>query len=242
MIAPPCITFPVVVRFGAHSSRPRTHSRSASSSSIPSSTANGIRSRISAALGEEGSGAIEPMLPRSRPAGQNEPMSAEGLRAAEEKMRCAGQPDEAVRAFRRNYERVEAGESGYLRSEDLEPVSDVATLAESDEVDPGEALAQVVAIKLHGGLATTMGLRHPKSLVQAREGHTFLDIIIGQVLALRDRHQVRLPLVLMNSEATRSETLQALRRHPELDVGLPLEFMQSMVPKLERDTLDPVSC
>jgi UTP--glucose-1-phosphate uridylyltransferase len=168
-------------------------------------------------------------------------MSAEGLRAAEEKMRSAGQPEEAVRGFRRAYERVDAGESAYLRSEDLEPVSDVAALDAIPEVDPAESLEHVAVIKLNGGLATTMGLRQPKSLIEAREGHTFLDIIIGQVLALRERHQVRLPLLLMNSEATRRESLEALRQHPELDVGLPLEFMQSMIPKLEEETLAPVS-
>ena len=168
-------------------------------------------------------------------------MSAEGLRAAEQKMREAGQPEEAIRAFARNYERVDAGESAYLRSEDLEPVSDVASLEQSSEVDPARALERVVAIKLNGGLATTMGLREPKSLVEAREGHTFLDIIITQILALRERHGIRLPLVLMNSDATRSETLQALARYPDLDVGVPLEFMQSMVPKLEAETLAPVS-
>jgi UTP--glucose-1-phosphate uridylyltransferase len=168
-------------------------------------------------------------------------VSAEGLRAAEQKMREAGQPEEAIRAFCRNYQRVEAGESAFLRSEELEAVSDVAALEAAGEVDPVDALERVVAIKLNGGLATTMGLRHPKSLVEAREGYTFLDIIIGQMLALRERYRVRLPLVLMNSEATRSETLEALSRHLDLDVGLALEFMQSMVPKLETETLAPVS-
>jgi UTP--glucose-1-phosphate uridylyltransferase len=168
-------------------------------------------------------------------------MSAEGLQAAEQKMREAGQPEEAIAAFRRNYQRVEAGESAYLRSEDLEPVPDVASFEQASDLDVERVFDQVVAIKLNGGLATTMGLRHPKSLVEAREGHTFLDVIIGQILALRRRHRVRLPLVLMNSQATREDTLKALANHPELDVGLPLEFMQSMVPKLERDTLAPVS-
>jgi UTP--glucose-1-phosphate uridylyltransferase len=168
-------------------------------------------------------------------------MSAEGLRAAEEKMRADGQPREAIRAFRRAYERVDAGESAYLRSEDLEPVSDVPVLDEVPDVDPHRTLDSVAVIKLNGGLATTMGLRHPKSLVEAREGHTFLDIIVGQVEALRRRHEVRLPLLFMNSEATRRETDEALRDHPELGVGLPVEFMQSMVPKLEEETLAPAS-
>ena len=91
-------------------------------------------------------------------------------------------------------------------------------------------------IKLNGGLATTMGLRSPKSLVEARDGRSFLDIIIGQTLALRARHDVRLPLILMNSDATREETEQALAEHPDLDVGLPLDFVQSMVPKLDART------
>jgi UTP--glucose-1-phosphate uridylyltransferase len=97
-------------------------------------------------------------------------------------------------------------------------------------------------IKLNGGLATTMGLRSPKSLVQAREGHSFFDIIIGQTLALRERHGVPLPLLLMDSEATRQETLKALERYPEIAVdGLPPDFMQSMVPKLEAESQAPVS-
>lgn len=168
-------------------------------------------------------------------------MSAEGLRAAEEKMRAAGQPEEAIAAFRRSYERVERGESAFLRSEDLEPVADVATFAELPEGEAGDALEHVAAIKLNGGLATTMGLRQPKSLIEARDGLSFLEIIIGQLVALRRRYGVRLPLALMNSEATRAETQAALAQHPELDVGLPLEFMQSMVPKLDAETLAPVS-
>jgi UTP--glucose-1-phosphate uridylyltransferase len=166
-------------------------------------------------------------------------MSAEGLRAAEEKMRAAGEPEEAIRAFRRSYERVKSGESAFLRSEDLEPVQDAPALAGLPEVDAAAALERVVAIKLNGGLATTMGLRQPKSLVEARDGHSFLDIIIGQTLALRSRHGIRLPLVLMNSEATHDETMRALAKYPELDVGLPLEFMQSMIPKLDAETLEP---
>jgi len=168
-------------------------------------------------------------------------MSAEGLRAAEDKMRAAGQPEQAVAAFRRAYERLASGESAIVRSQDLEPAQDVPALTGLPEVDPGEALKDVVAIRLNGGLATTMGLRHPKSLVHARDGKTFLDIIVGQTLALRQRHGIRLPLLLMNSQATRADTERALAEHPELGVGFPVSFMQSMIPKLETETMAPVS-
>ena len=156
-------------------------------------------------------------------------------------MRADGQTPEAVRAFAHAYERVDAGESAVIRSSQLEPATDVPSFDELPDADPREALEHVVSIKLNGGLATTMGLRHPKSLVEAREGLSFLDIIAGQTVALRRLYDIRLPLVLMDSEATDAETMRALAGHPELDAGVPLTFMQSMVPKLLADSLDPVS-
>jgi UTP--glucose-1-phosphate uridylyltransferase len=86
-----------------------------------------------------------------------------------------------------------------------------------------------------------MGLRSPKSLVEARDGRSFLDIIIGNTLALRAQDGVRLPLVLMNSEATHEDTMPALESRPDLDTGLPTHFLQSMEPKLDAETLAPVS-
>ncbi len=166
--------------------------------------------------------------------------SENGLEQAEAKMREAGQPEEAIRAFANAYRRLQSGDSAMLPSADLEPAGDVPTLDELPEVD-GDALGRVAVIKLNGGLATSMGLRSPKSLVEARDGRSFLDIIIGNTLALRARYGVRLPLVLMNSQATRAETLEALDSHPDLDTGLPVHFLQSMEPKLDAESLAPVS-
>jgi UTP--glucose-1-phosphate uridylyltransferase len=168
-------------------------------------------------------------------------MSTEGLKAAEAKMRDAGQSEGAIRAFASAYQRLEAGESGVLASEELEPAGEVPALAELPDAEAARALEHVAVIKLNGGLATSMGLRSPKSLVQAREGHSFLDVIIGQTLALRRRYGIELPLVLMDSEATRAETLRALAAHPELGDQEPPDFLQSMVPKLDAETLMPVS-
>lgn len=166
-------------------------------------------------------------------------MSSDGLGAAEEKMRAHGQDDEAIRAFGSAYERLEGGESAYLPSAELEPASEVDSLEQLPDADPSTALADLVVIKLNGGLATTMGLRAPKSLVEAREGHSFLDIIVEQMRALRRRYGIRLPLVLMDSEATREETLAALPA--DASGGLEPDFMQSVVPKLDAERLDPIS-
>ncbi|MBV9198111.1 MAG: UTP--glucose-1-phosphate uridylyltransferase [Solirubrobacterales bacterium] len=167
-------------------------------------------------------------------------MSNEGLRAAEEKVRADGQPEEAIRGFRNAYQRLVGGESAMLPTDELEPAGDVAALEDLPDADAADALQHVAVIKLNGGLATTMGLRRPKSLVEARDGRSFLEIIVDQTLALRRRHGVRLPLVLMNSLATREETLRALARYGDLNDGLPVDFMQSMIPKLEAERLAPI--
>jgi UTP--glucose-1-phosphate uridylyltransferase len=171
-----------------------------------------------------------------------ETMSEAGLRTAEEKMRTAGHSEEAIRAFTSAYTRLESGRSTMLPSAELEPAADVPSLDELTQVDGRSALDHVAVIKLNGGLATTMGLQQPKSLLEARDGSTFLDIIVGQTLALRRRYGIGLPLVLMDSETTRGPTLEALERHPELPGdGLDPDFLQSMIPKLDAEQLRPVS-
>ncbi len=163
-------------------------------------------------------------------------MAATAIEAAAAKMRSAGHHDEAIEAFRSAYARLTEGESGLLPSAELEPATDVPALRNLPTVDDRE-LEGVVVVKLNGGLATTMGLRQPKSLVEVREGHSFLEIIMGQVAALRRRTGVRLPLLLMNSEATRERTEAVLEARGE---PLPA-FMQSMVPKLDANTLEAVN-
>jgi len=168
-------------------------------------------------------------------------MASDGLQRAQRKMRDAGQAEGAIESFSRAYERLRAGAKTLLPSDELEPVADVATLQQLEDSDAASALGSLAVIKLNGGLATTMGLRSPKSLVEAREGRSFLEIIVGQTLALRERLGIGLPLLLMDSDATRDATLGALAAHPGLSGDLPVGFMQSMVPKLAADGLAPVS-
>jgi len=163
-----------------------------------------------------------------------------GLRAATEKMRADGQPDEAIVAFTRAYEALRAGASGTLPDRDIEPVRDVPDASALPETDPTAALRQAVAIKLNGGLGTSMGMTRAKSLLEARDGLSFLDVIARQTLALRERHGIRLPLVLMNSYRTRADTLAALARHPGLEADVPLDFLQHREPRIRADDLMPV--
>jgi UTP--glucose-1-phosphate uridylyltransferase len=62
------------------------------------------------------------------------------------------------------------------------------------------------------------------------------------VLALRERHGARLPLVLMNSAATRGPSLDYLGRCDGLRVpGVPLDFLQGREPKIRAGDLRPVA-
>jgi UTP--glucose-1-phosphate uridylyltransferase len=167
-------------------------------------------------------------------------MAAEQVLAAAEKMREAGQSEAAIRQFGSALARVLSGAQTMIPSAELEPASDVPALESLASVDAASVLERLAVIKLNGGLATSMGLQQPKSLLEARDGRTFLEIIVGQTLALRRRHGVRLPLIMMNSEATREPTAAALAKFPELSTpGLPEDFLQSMVPKLDAETMLP---
>jgi UTP--glucose-1-phosphate uridylyltransferase len=166
-----------------------------------------------------------------------------GLEASIEKMRREELPEAVVETFSHYYGRLAEGESGLLPETELEPVDEVPDAERLPE--PGEAgreaLDRTVVIKLNGGLGTSMGMTGPKSLIEAKDGFSFLDVTVRQVLEERSRHGVRLPLVLMNSFRTRDESLAALARYPELDVDLPLDFLQGKVPKLRAGDLEPVS-
>ena len=170
-------------------------------------------------------------------------MSTDGLRAATDKMRAAGVPELAVSVFSSFHEQLRSEVTGTIPESTIDPLDDVTRL---DDVRPGdaavaEALDRTVVVKLNGGLGTSMGISGPKSVLPVRDGLTFLDIIARQVLALRERHGARTPLLLMNSFRTREESLRLLERYPDLAVdGLPLDFVQNKEPKLRVDDLGPV--
>jgi UTP--glucose-1-phosphate uridylyltransferase len=66
-------------------------------------------------------------------------------------------------------------------------------------------------------------------------------VIARQVLEARERLGARLPLVLMNSFATRDDSLEALRRWPGLASDIDPDFVQSKEPKVDASDGQPVS-
>jgi UTP--glucose-1-phosphate uridylyltransferase len=165
--------------------------------------------------------------------------------AAVAKMEADGASENAIAGFRRRLAALENPGAGLLAGGELEPLEDVPALEELPEPSAQQARAAldgVVVLKLNGGLGTSMGLAAPKSSIAVKPGRAFLDVIVAQVLALRERHGVRLPLVLMDSATTRGPSLRALEGHDGLAVaGLALDFLQGREPKLAADTHAPIA-
>ncbi len=166
-----------------------------------------------------------------------------GLEKARAKMVDAGVDPVAVDTFAHYYRLLEHGETGMIPEASIDPIDidSIADVEVSDEV-AADALSKTVAIKLNGGLGTSMGMERAKSLLCVRRGLSFLDIIARQVLHLRSAYDVRLPLIFMNSFRTSGDTLDALGRYDDLVVGdLPIEFLQNKEPKLLASDLTPVA-
>ena len=170
-------------------------------------------------------------------------MSAEGLKQAREKMAEAGVDPVAIEVFTHYYELVESGESGMIPESTIEPL-DMDALADVEVSDDAasEAIRKTAVIKLNGGLGTSMGMARAKSLLEVRDGLTFLDVIVRQTLALREKYDAPLPLLFLDSFRTSQDTLDVLAHYDGLAVGdLPLDFVQSKEPKLRADDLTPVT-
>ena len=164
-------------------------------------------------------------------------MSEEGLEAAIAKQRRDDVPEAAIATFAHYYHQLEAGESGLIAEDEIEPVRD---LPDAEALPEGDApLDAAVVIKLNGGLGTSMGMDRAKSLLEVKDGLSFLDVIARQVLSLREATGARLPLVLMNSFHTREDSLAVLEGYDGLASDVPFDFVQHKEPKLLVDGLTP---
>jgi UTP--glucose-1-phosphate uridylyltransferase len=106
----------------------------------------------------------------------------DGLEASVEKMRAAGIGDAAIETFAHHYRRLDEGDAGVLAEADIEPVAELPDADELPAADAADALGQAVVVKLNGGLGTSMGMTKAKSLLEVKDGMTFLDLVARQVL------------------------------------------------------------
>ncbi|CEQ43003.1 SPOSA6832_04869, partial [Sporobolomyces salmonicolor] len=74
-------------------------------------------------------------------------------------------------------------------------------------------LDKLAVLKLNGGLGTTMGCVGPKSIIEVREGMTFLDLSVRQIEHLNSAHNVNVPFILMNSFNTDEDTARIIQKY-----------------------------
>ena len=157
------------------------------------------------------------------------------------KMRAEGLPEVVIGHFKHYYDRLCAGQTGYIPENGIRPATSLAdfdTLSSRRLSAVGEKkMDRAVIVKLNGGLGTSMGMQKAKSLLKVKDGLSFLDIIARQAQSLANG----IPVVFMNSFSTRADTLAALAAYPNLNAdGIPLDFLQHKVPKVRADSLGPV--
>ncbi|WFD07128.1 UTP--glucose-1-phosphate uridylyltransferase [Malassezia vespertilionis] len=103
--------------------------------------------------------------------------------------------------------------------------------------DPS-VLSKLAVLKLNGGLGTTMGCTGPKSVIEVREGMTFLDLSVRQIEHLNGTYNVSVPFILMNSFNTDDDTARVIQKYANHNVEI-LTFNQSRYPRIDRDSLLP---
>ena len=169
---------------------------------------------------------------------------AEGSARALQMIEERGFDESVAKSFEHYFEQLQQGTTRYIREGDVSPLGNVQAFEDLDYDDEAvqDALGKIGILKLNGGLGTSMGMTGPKSALPVKDGLTFLDVIACQVLSIRERTGVPVPLTLMNSFRTQEESLRILSFYPSLDdQPLPLDFLQSAIPKLRVDDLAPIS-
>lgn len=144
--------------------------------------------------------------------------------------------------FIRYYDKYIQGEKGKLSAAEIK-APDHDSVISFNHLENGRAddLKKVAVLKLNGGLGTSMGLKKAKSLLPVKGDQTFLDIIVQQIFQLRKKTGVRIPLIFMDSFNTQEDTLNHLKKYPDLhNDHLPLDFVQNKFPKIRLDNGQPL--
>lgn len=100
--------------------------------------------------------------------------------------------------------------------------------------DPAEIktlLNKLAVLKLNGGLGTTMGCTGPKSVIEVRNGQTFLDLIVRQIETLNSKYGLSVPLVLMDSFNTHDDTIEIVKKYEKSSIDIKF-FNQSKYPRV----------
>ncbi|KAL0423425.1 UNVERIFIED_CONTAM: UTP--glucose-1-phosphate uridylyltransferase [Sesamum radiatum] len=120
------------------------------------------------------------------------------------------------------------------------PYDSLAPVPE-DAAQTKKLLEKLVVLKLNGGLGTTMGCTGPKSVIEVRNGLTFLDLIVIQIETLNAKYGCSVPLLLMNSFNTHDDTAKIIEKYAKSNIEIHT-FNQSQYPRLVTEDFTPLPC
>ncbi|KAM7523902.1 hypothetical protein LguiA_013804 [Lonicera macranthoides] len=120
------------------------------------------------------------------------------------------------------------------------PYDSLAPVPE-DSTETKKLLDKLVVLKLNGGLGTTMGCTGPKSVIEVRNGLTFLDLIVIQIETLNSKYGCNVPLLLMNSFNTHEDTQKIVEKYANSQIEIHT-FNQSQYPRLVIEDFLPLPC
>ncbi|KAK9074865.1 hypothetical protein SSX86_003184 [Deinandra increscens subsp. villosa] len=116
---------------------------------------------------------------------------------------------------------------------------DTLSAVPEDAAQTKSLLDKLVVLKLNGGLGTTMGCTGPKSVIEVRNGLTFLDLIVVQIESLNKKYGCNVPLLLMNSFNTHEDTQKIVEKYSGSNIQIHT-FNQSQYPRLVVDDFLPL--
>lgn len=160
-----------------------------------------------------------------------------------DKMNKAGIDQRVTDLFLTYYDKLCSGDYGLIYEKDLDPVP-YGSLPKLSDLPQSkvssELLKKTVAIKLNGGLGTSMGLTGPKSFLPVKGEKRFIDIVIDQIAHLQSETKEDIPLILMNSAVTDEQTTALMNEKGDISVeGVPFSFVHNSHPKVLVDDLSP---
>ncbi|CAL1204630.1 unnamed protein product [Candida parapsilosis] len=113
------------------------------------------------------------------------------------------------------------------------------TKLDDDKSNASANLSKLAVLKLNGGLGTSMGCVGPKSVIEVRDGNTFLDLSVRQIEHLNRTFDADVPLLLMNSFNTDADTAKIIKKYQGHRIRVKT-FNQSRFPRIYKDSLLPV--
>lgn len=163
---------------------------------------------------------------------------ADTVQDSEKQARFENEMDSFFALFRRYITDKASGTTldwDKIKSPSPSEVVQYSSLQDKDSTN----LSKLAVLKLNGGLGTSMGCVGPKSVIEVRDGNTFLDLAVRQIEHLNRKYDSDVPLLLMNSFNTDADTAKIIKKYQGHRIRVKT-FNQSRFPRIYKDSLLPV--